>query len=74
MRKRLTILLVPALLIVLAGCAEHNGPMERAGRAVDHAANVTVKAVGTAMQKTGAAVESGGQKVEQKVNQKSQGG
>lgn len=58
---------------LLVGCAEHNGPMERAGRAVDHAANATAKAVGTAMSKTGAAIESGGQKVEQKVDQKAQG-
>ncbi len=74
MRGRLTTLLGAAALLILAGCAEHNGPMERAGRAVDHAANATVKAVGTAMEKTGTAIEHGGQKVEQKVDQKSQGG
>ncbi len=73
MRRRLTVLLIPAALLLLTACAEHNGPMERAGRAVDHAANATVKAVGTAMEKTGTAIDHGGQKVEQKVDQKSQG-
>ena len=73
MGHRILLLPIAAGLTLLLGCAEHNGPMERAGRSVDHAANVTAKAVGTAVSKTGAAIERGGQNVEQKVDQKAQG-
>ncbi len=72
MRIKTTLLTLVGILLLTA-CAEHNGPMERAGRNIDHAANVTVNAVGKAMQKTGAAIEHGGQKVEDKVDQRASG-
>ena len=73
MRRSVLILLAGTALLFLAACAEHNGPMERAGRAVDHATNVTVKSVGKAMDKTGEAIERGGEKIQEKVDRKSGG-
>lgn len=62
------------LLTALAGglvtglaCAERNGPMEKAGRAVDKAAAKTVKAVGKATEKTGEALEKAGDKIQEKA-------
>ncbi len=52
------------------GCAEKNGPMEKAGRAIDKAASKTVHAVGKATAKTGEALQKAGDKMEEK----SQGG
>lgn len=73
MRKSVPILLSAAALALLTACAEHNGPMEKAGRAVDHAANVTVKSVGKAMDKTGQAIARGGEKIQEKVDRKASG-
>ncbi len=70
----LLVLFAAASLAVLASCAEHNGPAERAGRSVDKAANKTAKAVGNAMKKTGEALEKAGEKVKKKVDEKSGGG
>ncbi|MGC8723423.1 MAG: hypothetical protein ACP5VF_06080 [Acidobacteriota bacterium] len=72
-RKVIIVLTLALALGALAGCAEHHGPMERAGQAVDHAANKTADAVGTALEKTGSAIERGGQKIQQKVDQKASG-
>ncbi len=47
-------------------CAEKNGPMEKAGRAVDKAASKTVQAVGKATAKTGEALQKAGDKIEEK--------
>lgn len=70
MRRKINRWITLAALVLLAGCAEHNGPMERAGRAMDHAGDATVKAVGTGMSKAGAAIERGGQHLEQKASGK----
>ncbi len=72
-RNVITAFTLALALGALAGCAEHHGPMERAGQAVDHAANKTADAVGTALEKTGSAIERGGQKIQQKVDQKAGG-
>lgn len=73
MRRKSALLTALLGTLLLTACAEHNGPMERAGRSIDHAANVTAGAVGKAMEKTGAAIEHGGQKVQDKVDQKASG-
>jgi uncharacterized lipoprotein YajG len=70
MFKKITLWIPLVALALLAGCAEHNGPMERAGRAMDHAGNATVRAVGTGMSKAGAAIERGGRHLEQKASRK----
>ncbi len=68
---KMTAVLFTLLAIGLAlSCAEKNGPMEKAGRAIDKAANKTVKAVGKATEKTGEALQKAGDKIEEK----SQGG
>ncbi len=74
MRRRFSALAAGVLLLSLCACAEHNGPMERAGRNIDQAAGKTAAAVGKAMEKTGAAIERGGDSIQKKVGQKASGG
>lgn len=66
-RKRILITLAAGGLMAGLACAEKNGPMEKAGRAVDKAAAKTVKAVGKATEKTGEALEKAGDKIQEKA-------
>ncbi len=70
MRRILAVLVLLASVACLTACAEHNGPMEKAGRSVDKAMNKTAKAVGKALEKTGSAIERGGHKIQKKVDEK----
>lgn len=74
MKRRLSALAAGMALLGLCACAEHNGPMERAGRNMDKAADKTATAVGKAVEKTGAAIERGGDAIQKKVDQKASGG
>ncbi len=70
-RKRTFAFFLPLLaLAALLACAEKNGPMERAGRALDKAGSKTVKAVGKGLEKTGEALEHGGEKLQEKAEGK----
>ena len=53
--------------VLFMACAKKNGPMEKAGRAVDKAASKTVQAVGKATEKTGEALQKAGDKIEEKA-------
>ncbi len=63
-------LLLVVSVLCLSACAEHNGPMEKAGRGIDKAVNKTAEAVGKALEKTGSAIEQGGHKIQKKVDEK----
>jgi len=51
-----------ALMLCMPGAHAQEGPMQRTGRAIDHAAKKTGEGIGKAMQKTGAALNKAGEK------------
>jgi len=55
-------LTVGALVLGMPNAHAENGPMQRAGRAIDHAAKKTGEGIGKAMQKTGEALNKAGEK------------
>ncbi len=59
--------IVAAALGTLSACAEKNGPMEKAGRALDKAGAKTAEAVGKAAKKTGEALQKAGDKIQEKT-------
>jgi len=65
-KNRILIAVLAAAMLTGLSCAEKNGPMEKAGRAVDKAAAKTVDAVGKATEKTGEALEKAGDKMQKK--------
>ena len=65
-QKMVAVVSLVFVAVLFMACAEKNGPMEKAGRAIDKAANKTVKAVGKATEKTGEALQKAGDKIEEK--------
>jgi len=56
-------LLLGALVAVLSGCQKKEGPLERAGKEIDKAAEKTGQQIDKALEKTGEKVEKAGDKI-----------
>jgi outer membrane murein-binding lipoprotein Lpp len=55
--KQLVLVLTALAMLVLAGCKDKKGPMQKAGEKVDQAAEATGDAVKDAVEKTGDAIK-----------------
>lgn len=66
-RSVLAALVVGALLAGVSACTKKEGPMERAGKNIDKAAEKTGQQIDKAVEKTGEKIEKAGEKVKDSV-------
>jgi hypothetical protein len=58
---------VGILVAGVSGCQKKEGPMERAGKEIDKAAEKTIKQVDNATEKAGEKIEKTGEKIKDSV-------
>ena len=66
-RKVIATLVVGILVAGVSGCQKKEGPMERAGKEIDKAAEKTIKQVDKATEKAGEKIEKTGEKIKDSV-------
>ena len=57
------------LMASLSGCGETEGPAEKAGKTLDHAAEKTTESVKEAMESTGKAMDNAAEKTGEALNE-----
>ncbi|MBA3613654.1 MAG: hypothetical protein H0W49_12225 [Nitrospirales bacterium] len=57
------------LMASLSGCGETEGPAEKAGKTLDHAAENTTESVNSAMKTTGEAMDNAAEKTGEAANE-----
>jgi hypothetical protein len=62
-----TLVAVGILVAGVSGCQKKEGPMERAGKEIDKAAEKTIKQVDKATEKAGEKIEKPGEKIKDSV-------
>lgn len=66
-RKVIAALVVGILVAGVSGCQKKEGPMERAGKEIDKAAEKTIKQVDKTTEKAGEKIEKTGEKIKDSV-------
>lgn len=64
-RSLLTVLALSIMVAGMSGCQKKEGPMERAGKEIDKAAEKTGKEIEKALEKTGKDLEKAGEKIKE---------
>lgn len=66
-RKIIAAMVMGLLVAGVSGCQKKEGPMERAGKEIDKAADKTIKQVDKATEKAGDKIEKTGEKIKDSV-------
>ncbi|APZ42258.1 hypothetical protein [Acidihalobacter ferrooxydans] len=62
-KMRFTVLAMLLVSASLAGCQQHEGPAQKAGKNIDQAANKAAKATGNAVNEAGKKIQQAGNNI-----------